>query len=272
MGCYSGRLAQAPQKKLLPSQLPSKTLLESLEASITTKALLRKHQKGRFFAVYHTFKSKETSEAWWKATALIKLENLGKINPSWQEAGYRIHFFMPEGGENATCSVWETWTEMTRAEFQAFVDSEKGPGKGGVFNNRVIFAMPAAATTPDSFFENGSGDEPKPTTGAFFWIDRTFKSKEASYTWWKTMGQMKPEVLDKINQDWEATGFKNHYFMPDGGMGQTIWIWETRSDMTIEEFQAFIDSEEGPGEGKVFDNEVHKVMLGAVCPSAFFTT
>lgn len=220
--------------------------------------------------VYHTFKSKETSEAWWKIMGEMKPEDLGKINQAWQEAGYRNHFFMPEGGDKATCCVWETKKEMSQAEFQTFIDSEKGPGEGKVFDNRVTLAMPGAATTPDSFFEKGAGDEAKPTTGAFFWIDHTFKSKETSDTWWKMMSEMTPEVIGEINEAWQASGFKAHYFMPEGGIGQTICIWETKTDMTVEEFQAFIDGEKGPGPG-LFYNEVHKVMPGGTCPSAFFT-
>jgi len=259
--------------KVMPGAGTCPSAFFTAEAGTGDSLVTSSEPKGRFFTVYHTFKTKEASESWWKTMAEMKPEDMGKMNQTWQEAGYKCHFFMPEGGEKATCCVWETKTEMTRAEFQAFADSEKGPGQGKVFNNRVTLAMPAAATTPDSFFEKGSGDEPKPTTGAFFWIDHTLKSKEASDTWWKMIGEMKPEDFVKINEDWQAAGFKNHYFMPEGGMGQTICIWETKKDMTTEEFYAFIDSEKGPDGGKkLFDHEVHKVMPGAgTCPSAFFT-
>lgn len=225
--------------------------------------------KGKFFAIYHSFKSKEASETWWKMMGEMKPEEQAKLQQEWEASGYKNHFFMPEGGEKPTLCVWETKNETSLADFQAFIDSEKGPGQGKIFNNRVTLAAPGAST-PNSFFEKGAGDEPKPTTGSWFWIDHTFKSKEASDTWWKMMVEMKPEEQAKMQQEWEASGFKNHFFMPEGGMGQTICIWETKTDTTTEDFQTFIDGEKGPGGGKVFNNEVHKVMAGGSCPSASF--
>merc|ERR1719379_3229687 len=65
-------------------------------------------------------------------------------------------------------------------------------------------------------------------------------------------------------------GFHNHMFCPEGGTGQTMCLWETKSDCTKDEFQSFIDSEKAPGGGQTFDNEVHKVAAGGMVPSAFF--
>merc|ERR1711959_869058 len=66
----------------------------------------------------------------------------------------------------------------------------------------------------------------------------------------------------KLNAEWDAMGFHNHFFLPEGGTGQMICIWESKSDITAAEFQAFMDSEKAPGGGVTCNNEVHKGCQG----------
>jgi len=191
----------------------------------------------------------------------------------WDAMGFHNHFFLPCGGESETpiLCIWETKHEATEAEFQDFIDSEKGPGAGKTFENRVTLAAPASATPPSFFEAPSEAVHATTTSGAFFWIDHTFKSTDAAAAFWKFMTETGPEEMAKMNADWDAMGFHNHVFLPSGGDGRTICIWESKRDITAEEFQVFMDSEKAPGGGVTFHNEVHKVCLGSKAPAAYFT-
>ncbi len=76
------------------------------------------------------------------------------------------------------------------------------------------------------------------------------------------------------SQGWDAQGFHNHAFLPIGPEGPVFCLWESSADVSADDFQAFVDGPEGPGEGRVFDNAVSKVSgepaKGAVNPPSFF--
>jgi len=84
------------------------------------------------------------------------------------------------------------------------------------------------------------------------------------------MSAMSPEGMAEMTANWNKMGKHNHTFEPCGMEGPAICIWETEKPMSVEDFQAFIDSEDGPGAGKVFNNQVNLVMDGATLPSAKF--
>jgi hypothetical protein len=226
--------------------------------------------KSKFFAVYHTFRSTDAATAFWKMMTERTPEDLAKLNADWDAMGYHNHLFLPDGGDSAVCCIWETESDTTVADFKIFIDSTKGPGGGQTFINRVTHAAPGSQMPPSFFDHLGDSTVAKPTTGAFFWVDHTFKSPEKAAAFWGSINENKPGDMVRMNEEWDAMGFHNHLFCAEGGAGQTICLWESRSDLSKAEFQGFIDSEKGPGCGEVFNNEVHKVAPGGVVPSAFF--
>jgi hypothetical protein len=282
MGCTGSKAAET-SKVEAPQTIPATLLEEGIKEPIASKDgkpnegtaegldLPGTQSKSKFFAVYHTFKSADASAAFWKFMMDSKPEEVAKMNADWDAMGFHNHLFLPDGGDKPTLCIWETKEPMTVGDFQAFVDSEKGPGGGKTFDNRVTHVAPDAAM-PTSFFESPvEAVLPAPSTGAFFWVDHTFKSEDASKAFWKFVAESTPEDTAKMNADWDSMGFHNHFFLPEGGSGQTICIWESQRDMTTADFKAFMDSEKGPGGGATFDNDVHKVASEAVVPSAFFT-
>ena len=56
-----------------------------------------------------------------------------------------------------------------------------------------------------------------------------------------------------------------------GADGPMQCIWETREDMSVEDFQTFIDGENGPDGGAgLLINKVYKAMPGGNTPNAIF--
>jgi hypothetical protein len=66
-------------------------------------------------------------------------------------------------------------------------------------------------------------------------------------------------------------GFHNHTFVPVAPEGPMFCLWESDKDISVEEFQTFVDGPDGPGYPALI-NHVHKTDLGAAAvPNAKFS-
>jgi len=230
-----------------------------------------------FYAVVHEFVDGK-AESWWAFLSSLSDADRAAMSAKWSSMGLHNHAFLPSSATGKIHCLWEASPEMTQQAFQAFIDGPDGPGEG-VFVNTVHTVMPGALL-PASKLPSataGTADAPKPepeeppapTSGSFFWVYHTFKPDQAA-PFWEMMSSMPPEKMAQMTANWNAMGMHNHTFEPCAVEGPAICIWETKVPMSVEEFQSFIDGEHGPGNGKVFVNEVFPVMAGATLPSAKF--
>jgi len=215
-----------------------------------------------FYTVVHTF-NEGKAEAWWTMLATL---DLAKMTQKWNAMGLHNHAFLPTSPTGKINCLWEC--KDANFDFQAFIDGPDGPGEG-VFVNTCHKVM-ASGLLPASVFQEGTPvAKPAPSSGSFFWVYHTFKEGAAT-KFWEMMENMPPEGMAEMTANWNRMGLHNHTFEPCGMEGPAICIWETEKPMSVEAFQAFIDSGDGPGAGEIFDNEVHLVMPGATLPSAKF--
>ena len=80
----------------------------------------------------------------------------------------------------------------------------------------------------------------------FFHVQHEFRAG-TSQTWWEAaQAAMAPGGGwdDAVAKNLEA-GFYNHAFCPIGPDGPAFCIWEVREDISLEDFQAFIDGPMG---------------------------
>ena len=124
---------------------------------------------------------------------------------------------------------------------------------------------------PPSAFGDDPIPAPAPGKGAFFWVFHEFK-EGLSKQWWEIMA---PTLSDKAKfaemvANHNALGFNNHTFIPASPEGPVVCVWETKEDMSPEDFQKFIDGPDGPSAGiGAFTNTVYK-SAGGMHPSAHF--
>lgn len=84
------------------------------------------------------------------------------------------------------------------------------------------------------------------------------------------MSSQTPEQMAEWTASMNAKGFHNHVFAPSGKVDKCHCVWECSEDASPEDFQKFIDGEEGANLGAFFDNECHKVAAGGFVPDAKF--
>ena len=211
-----------------------------------------------FYGVYHTFKAGREEE-WWAQMSEMDMDAFAKTNHA---DGIYAHNFLPAAIEGPILCVWETKEKTTPVEFQTFIDGFTGDA---LVNE--VYKIEDGAFTPESAWPTMPA-KPKPTTGAFFWVNHSFKRGQAD-KFFASLADFDADAFAEAN---EAKGFCNHYFLPTGATKQdpVFCVWESKEDMSIEEFQNFIDGPDGPGPD-VFNNVVHKVMPGGNVPSAAFS-
>ncbi len=104
-----------------------------------------------------------------------------------------------------------------------------------------------------------------------FWIvAHTFKEgKAAGFFEW--IATLKPEDWTAVHEKNFKNNMWNHSFTPSTNGQNCFCCWESKDDLSAEEFQAFIDGPDGPGAGEVFINDCHKAMseFPAPFPSKF---
>lgn len=227
----------------------------------------------KMFIVEHTFKAGKADE-WWKNMT----EMMGKPVEynAWvtkqREMGFVGHQFMPEGGDKPVQCMWECRDTITKAEFQKFIDSPMGPGDTCLVNT-VYPVMPGAQLPGTNFFVDPAGAPANvaQTKGSFFWIHHEFKNPDAAKKFWEMMGGMDEAAMRGMTINNTKLGFHNHTFAPTAMEGPVFCCWESEKDITVEEFQTFIDGPDGPGAGAIFNNTCHKVPAGmGQVPSAKF--
>jgi len=107
-----------------------------------------------------------------------------------------------------------------------------------------------------------------PVTSKFFAVYHSFVDGKAD-DWWAMMMSMKPDDMAAMQAKQRKLGFHNNYFCPEGGSKPIHCMWETEKEMTVAEFQVFIDGPDGPGPG-VFVNTVYPAAPGAMLPTSSF--
>lgn len=214
------------------------------------------------------------AEEWWAGTAKMMADPAAFA--AWTarqaELGFVNHHFMPQamGGDADMMCIWETKEEVTAKQFQQFIDGPDGPSFGALVNT-CHTALPGGIFPATGFKVNVPNiAKVEPTRGSFFWIHHEFKSADTAKQFWGMMGGMGPADMRAMGQKNHELGFHNHFFVPCGEAGPAFCVWESEKDLTVEEFQRFIDGPDGPGAGKIFDNACRKVAAGANVPSAKF--
>ena len=99
----------------------------------------------------------------------------------------------------------------------------------------------------------------------FFYVYHEFQ-EGAAPGFFEWVASLKPEDWTAVHDKNLSLNMWNHSFAPCGAEGPVFCCWESRNDISVEEFQTFIDGPDGPGAGKVFINKVHKVMEGFPLP------
>lgn len=230
-----------------------------------------------FITVVHTFVDDEKKAAWWAKMGPMMGDKaaMDAMAASHKAIGYTNHYAMPTGpkGDKLNC-LWECKDEESAGKFQDFIDNDAiSPASGGVFTNACTRAMPGALV-PGTGLTDAEVVEPKPSSGAFFWVQHNFKEGGPA-AWWPLMGPVlgDPAKFQEMVDQHKANGMYNHSFIADkaGTENPMVCIWEAQADCTVEEFQAFVDdaSKGAPG-NEHLENVVYKVMAGASVPSAMF--
>ena len=256
----ASKLSEEPKEKLME-------FIASLPADAKTKlsaAMEPEEKKPCFYTVVHTFNEGKAG-AWWEAIKTIDMAALAKKN---KELGFHNHYFQPSGADGPIHCLWECKADTSPEDFQKFIDGPDGPGEG-VFVNKCYKVMPGAVLPPMINFDGPLAAAPVPSSGAMFWVYHEFLP-DAAEGFWTYLKGMTPEQQAAGVAKQTSLGFFNHAFMPCTPEGPCICTWESKADVSIEEFQKFIDGPDGPGAGKVFKNTVYKSVPGGLYPSAHF--
>lgn len=83
----------------------------------------------------------------------------------------------------------------------------------------------------------------------FWFVFHTFKEGKAPgfFEW---VGSLKPEDWAAVHEKNLTKDMWNHSFTPSSNGKNAFCYWESKDDISAEEFQAFIDGPDGPGAGE----------------------
>ena len=100
-------------------------------------------------------------------------------------------------------------------------------------------------------------------------MEHTFKPEADEF--WAGMTELMsdPAAMGKYTLKQRELGFANYSFMPEGGDKPMCCLWECKEETSVEAFQKFIDSVDGPGD-TCLKNEVYKALPGALLPGSSF--
>ena len=98
----------------------------------------------------------------------------------------------------------------------------------------------------------------------FFYVYHEFVEGKAP-EFFAFIQSLKDEDWAKMSEKILALDMWNHSFAPCGMEGPVFCCWESKADISCEEFQKFIDGPDGPAPG-MFVNKVHKVLDGFPTP------
>jgi len=152
--------------------------------------------------------------------------------------------------------------------------AKKATAKSKGFLERMFFSAgrrnpKSEAVTIQKASSNDSAPAAAPGKApCFFTVVHTFVEGKAE-AWWSAISSMGEKEWAAMAEKHHALGFHNHSFLPTSTTGVINCLWECQAETTAEQFQAFIDGPDGPGEG-VFVNQAYRVMDGGVLPTSFF--
>lgn len=273
-GTYEGKINEKNTKKVSKEILTTwnkKGDLSDTGFGAMYQAMGVVIEKPAFFLVDHEFVEGKAGAFWEMVGSMVEKDWIGMGEKNNQH-GFHNHSFLPASTNGPVFCLWESEKDITVEEFQKFIDGPDGPGGEGTFINKV-HKINDAGKLPISHFQSGRPNEnftvPKPGTGSTFFIDHAFNDGQAQ-VFWDLIKSWSPEDWVNMAKKHEELGFYNTSFLPGREKGPYC-VWETKKEMSIEEFQAFIDGENGPDpSGKIFTNTVYKVIPGAKTLPPFF--
>ena len=228
-----------------------------------------------FFVVWHEFTAPGKGGEWFSGLQEVasKENGFGAMMAAREEAGYFNHFFLPEvGDDKPMLCLWEGKPGSVAEAFQPLIDgkdfiSVDGAPASSVIKN-TIFTVMDGAMVPPSAFGGKKPEPPTPSPGAWFFVKHNLKEgkQDDFWTWMQTLD------MGAFAEKAKAAGFANPCFCPTAQEGPFFCIWEANSDVSTEDFQAFIDGPDGPAPGTM-ENVVHKVnkeAAGNFLPSTSF--
>ena len=83
--------------------------------------------------------------------------------------------------------------------------------------------------------------QPATTKGAFFWVKHEFKSPDSIEAFWNQMATLGETEMKGMLEKNNKLHMHNHTFSPTNKYGPLFCCWESENDISVEEFQAFID-------------------------------
>jgi ketosteroid isomerase-like protein len=220
----------------------------------------------KFFIVEHAHRSPEKAQEWWAMIGELfeKPELFKAMQDKQRELGFFNHQFLPEafGTDKPMQCLWECTKAITKEQFQQFIDGPHGPDPKGCVINTVYPVMQGAVLPGTGFFvpnADAAPETPAATRGAFFWVKHDFKDANK---FWEQISTLKPEDWKGLALKNNKLGFHNHTFAPCAAEGPAFCLWESEKDVSVEEFQAFVDGVDGPGYPNLI-NHVHKCDANA---------
>ena len=107
---------------------------------------------------------------------------------------------------------------------------------------------------------------------SFVAVVHEFRAGAAVEEWWAGIRAALADAVAfrAMGARHRALGYYNHSFLPSGGDGRILCLWECRDAAAREGFQAFIDGPESPAGKEIFNNRAFFADEGAKLPSSFF--
>lgn len=91
----------------------------------------------------------------------------------------------------------------------------------------------------------------------------------AAEAWWAD-AETEAEAVAAMGAKHQRMGYYNHAFLPQGGDGRILCLWECRDEAARAGFQAFIDGPDSPAGKETFNNRCFFAAEGAKTPESFF--
>lgn len=256
-------------------KLAHATMYQGPGASLMDAALTPDADK--FFIVEHQFRSSAQADEWWKRidAMLNNPADFINMNQKQRDLGFVNHQWLPgvKGTDAPMQCLWECRSTVTKEQFQAFIDGPDGPDPTDCLINTVHNVLPGAILPCTEFFVPNwieAPAQPATTKGAFFWVKHEFKSPDSIKAFWDQMATLGETEMKGMLEKNNKLHMHNHTFSPTNKDGPLFCCWESEKDISVEEFQAFIDGPDGPGPNLLV-NHVHKCDANiGLKPSAKF--